>query len=342
MGKKTIDFLFVLNGEKSKASSRYRGFYITEELQKRGYECKTVIPKGYSDYVKILIFLLFSKVILIQKRFNYSEIIIANISRIFGKILILDIDDSPRGTASSLESEKKCIKLIKSSSFVFVGSETLKHFAQKYNESVYLFNTPVKEEFCSPFITKNSSTVIGWIGNGINYKKELHFVYNALLSIQSKVPKKDIILRLVGVMKDRDLHDSIVDKDNLSVELIDSINWEDEKKITEIIASFDIGVYPILEGSYNKFKGGFKVIQFSSCGVPFITSKLYENEKLTEDPAQGLLVQNTREEWEEALIRLIKNPDLRKEMGNYGYQKIIKTFTVSKYVDNMVKIVEGS
>lgn len=338
--KKSI--IFLLSGDITKASSRYRGYYIIDKLKQKGIYCKALHGSNLIFYFKVILILIRFQVIYIQKKFNKLDIIIAKISIFLGKIVIFDIDDSPSGVKGGNAQKSKAIKLMKLSSIVITGSHELALYSKKYNSEVYVLNTPVKLTLNKRENTKRKTNKIkiGWIGNGINYRQELLFIYQILLKLSDKMANKSFTFEVIGTMNDKKIEKMLKWTDNMSVNLISDLNWSDEELVFNKVKQFDIGLYPILENEYNRFKGGFKLIQYSSAGVPFVASSVYENNFL--ESGGGLLVNNNEQSWLNALEELIEDNEMRNKLALKGINSVHQNYTSTKFAKNLIDIINNN
>ena len=55
-----------------------------------------------------------------------------------------------------------------------------------------------------------------------------------------------------------------------------SIAWTEQTEVASI-ASFDIGIMPLLDGSFERGKCGYKLIQYLVCGLPVVASPVGVN-----------------------------------------------------------------
>jgi glycosyltransferase involved in cell wall biosynthesis len=97
---------------------------------------------------------------------------------------------------------------------------------------------------------------------------------------------------------------------------IEVIPWTEESEVSSI-QSFDIGIMPLPDEPWERGKCGYKIIQYMACGLPVVASPVGVNTKIIQKGKNGFLARNPKE-WETALIKLIANPKLRKQMGTNG------------------------
>ena len=89
--------------------------------------------------------------------------------------------------------------------------------------------------------------------------------------------------------------------------------WKESSEIKDLNC-FDIGLYPILFDDWGLSKGGLKVQQYMSLGIPSVCTNHGAAKSFIKNNETGFLV-NSESDWVEKLKHLISNPDLIKEMG---------------------------
>ena len=125
-----------------------------------------------------------------------------------------------------------------------------------------------------------------------------------------------------------------------------SIPWTEQTEVAAM-ASFDIGIMPLLDGSFERGKCGYKLIQYMACGLPVVASPVGVNREIVEHGVNGFLAE-TPEQWEQALQTLLADPGLRQRMGQAGRQKVERQYCVqvtgpimAALLKNAAKTAEG-
>tara|TARA_Y100001970_G_scaffold291078_1_gene426973 strand:+ start:1990 stop:3087 length:1098 start_codon:yes stop_codon:yes gene_type:complete len=94
---------------------------------------------------------------------------------------------------------------------------------------------------------------------------------------------------------------------------LEVIRWSKESEISDL-HKIDIGLYPLIESPWALGKGGLKVLQYMSLGIPSISSNFGTAQYIVKDGLNGFLV-DTKSEWIDRITTLIRDKDLRKKMG---------------------------
>lgn len=330
--------LFFLRYSRDQASSRVRGFYMAEELKKKRIDCATIYGSGKNVYLRFLLNLMRYDIIYFQKRYSEIDLKLNKLARLMGKKTIFDIDDAPSGVSVNQEVKKHAIEMMKSSSAVIVGSHKLLDFSKKFNRFAYLIPSPVNLNYYKPKREKRNRNyiTIGWIGNGIVYKKDLLMLIKPIEKIGEKYKIKFVI---IGALGQKEIHQCLSKIKNVTVEIIDSIDWANPIAAPSVISDFDIGLYPLLNNEYNQYKCGFKALEYMAMGVPVVASPVGENKFIIESGKNGFLASNERE-WGKYLSCLIEDEYVRKKMGGSGRKKIEENYSIAICAKKLIKNFE--
>lgn len=121
------------------------------------------------------------------------------------------------------------------------------------------------------------------------------------------------------------------------------LRWTEETE-SESIASFDIGVMPLVDDDWERGKCGYKLIQYMACGIPTVASPVGVNCEIVRHGENGFLAQ-TADEWVTSLRKLIYDAELRRSMGAIGrklvQEKYSLQFAGKKMHDLFRQVVES-
>jgi glycosyltransferase involved in cell wall biosynthesis len=255
-------------------------------------------------------------------------------SRVFRKKMIYDFDDSI--WVPVVSDTNKIVKLIKCfwkvkyickwSYKVSVGNEFLASFARQYNSNVILNPTCVDTKFMhNRFKTHSESRIsIGWTGSfsGIFF---LDQVIKQLKELEKKYQFDFII---------------IADKDpKLPLAGYKFIKWNVDTEIEDLFR-IDIGIMPLPDTNIAKGKCGFKLIQYSSLGIPALASPVGVNTDIIENGVNGYLC-TSPDEWYKGLEILLINSELRNKMGKAGRKKVEEHYSLAANTENFLSLFRG-
>ena len=114
-----------------------------------------------------------------------------------------------------------------------------------------------------------------------------------------------------------------------------SIAWTEQTEVASI-ASFDIGVMPLLDGAFERGKCGYKLIQYMACGLPVVASPVGVNRQIVQHGVNGFLAE-TPAQWEQALQTLLADAGLRQRMGQAGRAKVEREYAIQVTAAKTIK-----
>lgn len=344
---------FFVKEDIKSATSRYRGYLMSDFIKKTGIESvvyKPVTPfsfyklswmrlKSIFEYIKIMFAIKNGEVIyLVRTIYSVDFILVLIFFKIFFlKKIIFDFDD-PKFFTFPVRMKL----LTKVASGVCVGSHYLYDWSKKYNDNVYLIPTSVPFEgyFNSSKLNidrySSGTLVIGWLGYGPTHIDNLKILHDPLLKLLMKGYQLE--LWLAGVSGCVDILDIFkpLEKRGLHVRYFDDINWSDVNQIAGFIKNFDIGVMPLVRNEWNLGKCSFKAIEYMACGVPAVISPVGENNFLIRDGFNGMLANQT-DDWVKCLELLLLDKSMRFNLGQAGAETIKKDYSLES---NHLKIID--
>jgi glycosyltransferase involved in cell wall biosynthesis len=330
--------LFLLKYNRDKASSRVRGFYVADGINRMNIKSSILSGENNQKYFRFLPKLINHNAVFFQKCYTNRDLHLNKLSRFLGKKTFFDLDDAPGGTMLDPKTEKMAADMMKISSSLIVGNHRLKEFAQNYNKNVHIIHSPINLNYYKPktSVAKREYITLGWIGNGINYKNSLKMLINPLKSLSQRYKIK---LMIIGALGQKEIYENFNEMRNMKVEIVDSVEWEDPLTVTSTISKFDIGLYPLLNNEYNQYKSGYKALEYMAMGIPVVASSVGENNFIIENGREGFLVSNEKE-WEEVLSRLMENENLCENMGRSGRRKVEKCYSLDIAINKLIEIFE--
>jgi glycosyltransferase involved in cell wall biosynthesis len=121
---------------------------------------------------------------------------------------------------------------------------------------------------------------------------------------------------------------------------MDSIAWSEQTEVASI-ASFDIGIMPLLDAPFERGKCGYKLIQYMSCGLPVVASPVGANQQIVEHGINGFLA-DTPAQWKDALQTLLVDRGLRQRMGAAGRAKVEQHFCMQVTAPQLINALRSS
>ncbi len=167
--------------------------------------------------------------------------------------------------------------------------------------------------------------VVGWIGTHSTFQ-----YLESILPVLSDLARAHRFrLKVVGAGRDE------VRAEGVEVE---NLAWSLEREIADF-QSFDVGLYPVVPSEWATGKSGFKSIQYMAVGVPFVATPFGATAEIGEAGVTHFLA-TTRDEWRDALARLISDAALRRRMGDAGRAHALAHYTVPAQADKLARALE--
>ena len=242
---------------------------------------------------------------------------------------VFDFDDAVflGGNGKISFSRDRALKKIFSlSDKIVAGNSWLANYASDFGD-VTIIPTCIDTEKYSPKSNNLGDTpVIGWIGTSGN------FPYLEQLIVPLKKLRKDGLKFTFLICSD------VINKSLFNSLNADFVKWSSEREVA-ILQSLDIGLMPLFDDDWCKGKCSFKIIQYSSVGVPSIGSAVGFNNDVILDEKTGYLVKNF--DWYSPIRTLLEDSGLRKKMGNNARSRMIKNYDIRSAGKQYKKILEN-
>ncbi len=170
--------------------------------------------------------------------------------------------------------------------------------------------------------SNNQSIVIGWTGT-YSSKAYLDQLRNVFLRLAKKVNFK---LKIIGNFE--------YSLPGINLEVI---QWSLDREISDL-QSFDIGIYPLPLDNWVHGKSGLKAIQYMALGLPCVATDIGTTPMLITDRVNGRLVK-TDDQWVNALEELVRNPQIRRRIGEQARIDAVSNFSLQKIGDTYDSIL---
>lgn len=241
-----------------------------------------------------------------------------------GAKMIFDFDDAiwlpnvsyRNKKLQGLKGYAKTAKIIEQADLVFAGNQYLANYAQQFNAAVKVVPTTIDTSYHRPLPkNENGKITIGWTGSHttLKYLTRLEAVFQKLL-----IDHPDQIELLV-----------ICDHEWPTELPYTFVKWKKEDEIDQL-NRIDIGVMPLEDTEWAKGKCGFKALQYMAIGIPAVISPVGVNQEIIAHEENGFLAKED-DEWVEILSRLIKDKELREQIGKKARTYIQDHYSVDAY-----------
>ncbi len=331
-----MKFLFLTSGRRT-PSTRFRMLPFQEPLRAEGHVCTIAhsFPEKYdyfpwlgfrpSQWLKRLVRYLhlckakwgrYDAVIIERELFDNPTWDMEVKLRGMTKAIVLDIDD-----AVFLKYPEKFAKIIQLVDLVVVGNQLLEQWATALHRRVVMIPTCIDTVAYQPRATlvkpPGSPLVIGWMGTAGNivYLKELTVALRSLS--QTHVFEFHVIATHRGRL------------DELELEGVRVVfrQWNPATEATDIL-DFDIGVMPLTDDPWSRYKCGLKLLQYMAIGIPGIASPVGANRDIITHGVDGFLASGP-DDWKTVLSTLLLDAQRRQSIGKAARETVERRYSIS-------------
>ncbi len=180
------------------------------------------------------------------------------------------------------------------------------------------------------YVPRNRSEgpiVIGWMGTAGNFGF-LERIVPSLNRVLAKNPK--VVLRLVSNQTFGPL---------AGHPQVEQVRWRPETEVA-LLQSFDIGLMPLVQSPLTEGKCAFKMIQYMSVGRPVVVSRVGANVEVFGDGTDGPGFLEPDFDWDESLQSLIDDEKLRANMGDWGRERVVDSYSLHAAVPLYLSVFE--
>ena len=342
-----MKLLFLTSGRRT-PSTRFRMIPLVKYLRASGHRCTLAhsFPEKYeyfprlgfrpSQWLKRSLRRLdlmrarlgrYDAVILERELFDTPDWTMESRLRHIATTLVLDIDDGV-----FLRFPEKFDYLLAASDLVIAGNPLLEQWALKGNPHVIEIPTCIDTAEYRP--RRNGPEhldrlpVIGWMGTSGN----IAYLQTLAAPLRRLAASHDFEFRVVSS------HRATRDDLQLDGVRVAFRTWS-PKTETSDVQDFDIGVMPLTDDRWSRYKCGLKLLQYMSVGVPGVASPVGVNRDIITSGVNGYLASNG-DQWHDALARLLSSPDVRRTMGKQALATVQRDYSVAGHLPRWIEAVE--
>jgi len=220
--------------------------------------------------------------------------------------LVYDFDDAmpyrdsfrkePQSTARANRFLRTCAE----SEAVVAGSEELASLARPCNpRALFVAPTPVDAARYGPAPGAREPLRFGWIGS-LATLPYLEGIAAPLARACAALPGARLLVVADAAPA-------------LPAVPADLEPWSEEGE-ADALRRMDVGLMPLTDDPWARGKCAFKLLQYAATGIPAVASPVGANLAVVEEGRTGLLA-GSDAAWEEALLRLGRDGDLRARLG---------------------------
>ena len=156
----------------------------------------------------------------------------------------------------------------------------------------------------------SGSVRVGYFSGSITHNDDIQMILPVLADLLKQ--QENVELHIVGEL-------DIPEELSAYGSRIVAHPFVDWRKLPELVSQVDINIAPLTESIFNEAKSEIKWIEAALVKVPTIASKVGAFDRMIEHEKTGILC-STLEEWQEALLSLVNNKELRQSIGEQAYE----------------------
>lgn len=238
--------------------------------------------------------------------------------------LVFDFDDAIFHNKWGLEA-RKVRRIVDAARHVVAGNSYLAEFVARPDKTT-IIPTVVDEHRYTPRADPDGPFTIVWTGMSHNLK-ELAPIAPALGRVLAETRGRLLVAadRLEGAFL-RDLP-------------VDFVPWSPASEVTALAAGH-VGVMPLADTPYNRGKCAFKLIQYMARGIPVVASPVGANREVVRDGVEGLHAA-TAPAWEDGLLALARDRELRVRLGAAGRARVEAAYSVTAVIPRYLEILRA-
>lgn len=263
--------------------------------------------------------------------FPYLPALFERLPLLAGRPVVYDADDaffhaydqSPSTLIRTLLG-RKLEPLLRRVSAATCGNDYVAEHARRFCDRVLVVPTVVDTSVYQPATEpRPGPPTIGWIGSPSTWAQ-----VRPMLPLLAELHREHgVRFRAVGAGRaaETDRQDGL-----------DLVDWSEEREVAEVQA-MDIGIMPLTDSPFIRGKSGYKLIQYMACGLPTVASPIGVNAEIVEPGRTGFLA-TTDQEWRSAMVRLIKDCELRRALGAEGRRKAVRCYSLDSQAPRVVEL----
>ena len=176
---------------------------------------------------------------------------------------------------------------------------------------------------------KKDEIRIGWSGSASHYEN-LQIVLPALKRVMQE--NKNVTFYYTGLFGDlfNDFKKGLTDR----IKTVPFVGLKEYHK-SLLEADYDLVIAPLTDCNFNRAKSNLRVLEYGSCKLPVVCSPIEPYKEFKE--GKEVLFAQEENEWYEQINKLIKNPNLREDLGVNLYKKAKMCYNVDKNYKTMIK-----
>lgn len=212
---------------------------------------------------------------------------------------------------------------VRYSDYVITTTKVLKQELEKQGKEVYIDKNVasfemqrISKQAIKEIPKTDDKIIIGYASGSLTHNEDFEMVKSSLINVLKKYD--NVYLKLIGAL---DLPEDLKEfKDRILIE-----PFVDYKKLPYILRTFDINLAPLEDTLFNSAKSCIKWMEAGLVEVPTIASDVGDFHDSIKNYHDGILCKEN--EWEDKLVELIENKELRYKIAKNAYNTVYERYT---------------
>lgn len=224
---------------------------------------------------------------------------------------------------------KSFIGILREVDCITITTEPLRQLYSRFNDRVRMIPNAVDFDLWRKYpVRKTDDRVRVTYPAGSNHQEDWMFMRSILKRLQDEVPNWD--LYLVGVP----WHGQWGDLDASRIVTYPWVDFEAYPYLMNLVCA-DIGIAPISEIGFNDCRSSIKWAEYAALGTACVATDYGPYKRDCTNGVDAILVRE-RDEWFEALRRLITDESERKKIAEAALSKVRQSFNLDFVADKWV------
>jgi glycosyltransferase involved in cell wall biosynthesis len=226
------------------------------------------------------------------------------------------------GVFNALKFPGKTKTLLRRATRVLAINDLLGDYAAQFNPSVTVMPNCLDTDRWRPVErTCDGDVTLVWTGSASTVAN-LGAIAEPLARIQRRT---GVAVRVVGP--------PTVEVPGLR---LDVRQWTPTTEVDDI-ADCDVGLLPVTDEPWNRWKFFLKLVQYMAVGLPVVAQRIGSNQEVIEDGVNGFLVDSAGE-WEDRLALLANDEGLRQSMGTAARRTVGQRYSLAARMPDVIEV----
>lgn len=211
-------------------------------------------------------------------------------------------------------------KIASKADLTICGNDFLANHFSRFSDVVVIPTAVDSEHFFFNNDFECENVIIGWSGTSSGFKY-LYEIEQAIYFVMRIMP--EVYLKIVS--------DSMPLFQIIPNSRVIYTKWTPENEVGSLM-DFSVGIMPVDNSLWALGKCSFKMLTYMSCRIPVVVSPVGMNNEVLGKGYCGLPASGNQD-WIDALLFILKNRGIAKEMGCVG-RDIVEKFYSEKIISN--------